>query len=170
MKIYLSILIISLISITKSAGVTALIETAVSKESVAKNDEFTIKLTNGEDTPISADTAVNGLSLVSGKNTIALTCENVASEVAKDASTTVKCKANAAQTEKGDYTLTADATTGKVGSVAITVADTSKKVTITGSTGGNNNSNSNNNNNDPDEDNSQYQKISYILFLFGFLF
>ena len=169
MKIYLSILIISLISISKCA-VTALIETAVSKESVAKDDEFTIKLTNGENTAIDANTAVTGLSLVSGKNTIALTCANVASEVVKDASTTVKCKANAAQTEKGDYTLTADATTGKVGSVAITVADTSKKVTITGSTGGNNNSNSNNNNNDSDEDNSQYQKISYILFLFGFLF
>ena len=170
MKIYLSILIISLISITKSAGVTALIETAVSKESVAKDDEFSIKLTNGESTTITANTAVGGLSLVSGTNTIALTCPNLAADLAQDASTTVKCKANAAQTEKGDYTLTADATTGKVGSVAITVADTSKKVTITGSTGGNNNSNSNNNNNDSDEDNSQYQKISYILFLFGFLF
>ena len=169
MKIYLSILIISLISISKCA-VTALIETAVSKESVAKDDEFSIKLTNGESTTITANTAVGGLSLVSGTNTIALTCPNLAADLAQDASTTVKCKANAAQTEKGDYTLTADATTGKVGSVAITVADTSKKVTITGSTGGNNNSNSNNNNNDSDEDNSQYQKISYILFLFGFLF
>ena len=67
-------------------------------------NEFKVKITNNEDTQIASGATVTGLSFVSGANTIALTCNDLAADLAAGASVDVKCKAAAAQTNKGEYT------------------------------------------------------------------
>lgn len=172
MKIYIPILLISILSFAKSAGSVATIETAITKASVAQNDEFKVKIKNNEANPITSGGTVTGLSFVSGANTIALTCNALAADLAAGASVEVTCKAAAAQTNKGEYTLTA-ADNAKVGSdSALTVDAGSKKLTIgeESKSGGDNGSGSGSGDGD-DDDISNYQKVSYILFsLFAFLF
>lgn len=177
MKIYIPILLLSILSFAKSTGAVATIETAITKASVAQNDEFTVKIKNNEANPITSGGTVTGLSFVSGANTIALTCDNLAANLAAAASVDVKCKAAAAQTNKGDYTLTA-ASDAKVGSnIALTVDANSKKLTIGeesksgGDNGSGSGSGSGSGDGGDDDDISKYQKVSYILFsLFAFLF
>ena len=171
MKIYIPILLLSILSFAKSDGSVATIETAITKTSVAKDDEFKVKIKNNENTKIDADSTVTGLSFVSGANTIALTCDKLAADLAAAASVEVKCKAAAAQTNKGEYTLTA-ASDATVGSIKLTVDAGSKKLTIgeESKSGGDNGSGSGSGDGD-DDDISNYQKVSYILFsLFAFLF
>lgn len=174
MKIYIPILLLSILSFAKSEGSLATIETAITKTSVAKDDEFTVKITNKEDAKIDSGATVTGLSFVSGANTFALTCNALAADLAAAASVEVKCKAAAAQTNKGEYTLTA-ASDAKVGSIKLTVDAGSKKLTIgeESKSGGDNGSGSGSGSGDggDDDDISKYQKVSYILFsLFAFLF
>ena len=171
MKIYIPILLLSILSFAKSDGSVATIETAITKTSVAKDDEFKVKIKNNENAKIDADSTVTGLSFVSGANTIALTCDKLAADLAAAASVEVKCKAAAAQTNKGEYTLTA-ASDATVGSIKLTVDAGSKKLTIgeESKSGGDNGSGSGSGDGD-DDDISNYQKVSYILFsLFAFLF
>ena len=171
MKIYIPILLLSILSFAKSDGSVATIETAITKTSVAKDDEFKVKIKNNENAKIDADSTVTGLSFVSGANTIALTCDKLAADLAAAASVEVKCKAAAAQTNKGEYTLTA-ANDATVGSSKLTVDAGSKKLTIgeESKSGGDNGSGSGSGDGD-DDDISNYQKVSYILFsLFAFLF
>ena len=172
MKIYIPILLLSILSFAKSAGSVATIETAITKASVAQNDEFKVKIKNNEANPITSGGTVTGLSFVSGANTIALTCNDLTADLAAAASVEVTCKAAAAQTNKGEYTLTA-AGTAKVGdSSTLTVDAGSKKLTIgeESKSGGDNGSGSGSGDGD-DDDISNYQKVSYILFsLFAFLF
>ena len=172
MKIYIPILLLSILSFAKSDGSVATIETAITKTSVAKDDEFTVKIKNNENAKIDTGGTVTGLSFVSGANTIALTCDNLAANLAAAASVEVTCKAAAAQTNKGEYTLTA-AGTAKVGADStLTVDAGSKKLTIgeESKSGGDNGSGSGSGDGD-DDDISNYQKVSYILFsLFAFLF
>lgn len=171
MKIYIPILLLSILSFAKSDGSVATIETAITKTSVAKDDEFKVKIKNNENAKIDADSTVTGLSFVSGANTIALTCDKLAADLAAAASVEVKCKAAAAQTNKGEYTLTA-ASDATVGSIKLTVDAGSKKLTIgeESKSGGDNGSGSGSGDGD-DDDISNYQKVSYILFsLCAFLF
>lgn len=175
MKIYIPILLLSILSFAKSDGSVATIETAITKTSVAKDDEFTVKIKNNENAKIDTGGTVTGLSFVSGANTIALTCNALAADLAAAASVEVKCKAAAAQTNKGEYTLTA-ANDAKVGANSVLTVDAgSKKLTIgeESKSGGDNGSGSGSGSGDGgnDDDISKYQKVSYILFsLFAFLF
>ena len=167
MKIYIPILLLSILSFAKSDGSVATIETAITKTSVAKDDEFKVKITNNEANKIDSTSTVTGLSFVSGQNTIALTCNALAADLNAAASVEVTCKAGAAQTNKGEYTLTA-ASDAAVGSSKLTVDAGSKKLTI----GEQSKSGDDNGSDSGDEDDiSKYQKVSYILFsLFTFLF
>ena len=177
MKIYIPILLLSILSFAKSDGSVATIETAITKTSVAKDDEFTVKIKNNENAKIDTGGTVTGLSFVSGTNTIALTCNALAADLAAAASVEVKCKAAAAQTNKGEYTLTA-ANDAKVGANSVLTVDAgSKKLTIGeesksgGDNGSGSGSGSGSGDGGDDDDISKYQKVSYILFsLFAFLF
>lgn len=178
MKFFFSILILSIITYANTAAtLTALIETAATKTAFATTDEINVKISNSGDEDAPAG-AVTGLSLVSSSKTVALTCAATTDPiVASTGTATVVCKPGAAESTAGEYALTASSAT--VGSVALTVDANSKTITISASadadadadannTTNTTNTTTTNNNNNTEAGN--YQKISFILFVFALLF
>ena len=180
MKFFFSILILSIITYANTAAtLTALIETAATKTAFATTDEINVKISNSGDENAPAG-AVSGLSLVSSSKTVALTCAATTDPiVASTGTATVVCKPGAAESTAGEYALTASSAT--VGSVALTVDANSKTITISASadadadadadannTTNTTNTTTTNNNNNTEAGN--YQKISFILFVFALLF
>ena len=176
MKFFFSILILSIITYANTAAtLTALIETAATKTAFATTDEINVKISNSGDADAAAGD-VTGLSLVSSSKTVALTCAATTDPiVASTGTATVVCKPGAAESTA----LTASSAT--VGSVALTVDANSKTITISASadadadadadannTTNTTNTTTTNNNNNTEAGN--YQKISFILFVFALLF